>query len=313
MKKKFPRVLALLMVLLALIVVAAGCAAPPGLPPSPGPPPSPSNLDNSDTELTRLIKRYLTYPGSSYGEIEILVGELPSDLPVDVPIPEDAEVIGSITTPRSGKYKSIQIMLDVPQEPDEITKFYRDCLTEEGWREEVKRPSAGGFVSPMVRSRVNFCYEGKILLNVYAYPTEEGKPTDVRLHVNNDPQTVAYAERPVRPGAGDVLPALLPPEGAMAPKGAIQMLGGGGGSGTGRQYSQATLETSLSIEELHTHYRAQLLEAGWKLKEEGGKGTVAWSTWSFADESDNDWVGLLLVRAPKEDCRILWLSADLVP
>jgi len=302
MKKHFPRVLTLLVVPLALIVVAAGCAAPAG------PPPSPGKLDNSDTELTRLVKRYLTYPGGGYGEPEILVGELPSDLPVDVPIPKDAEVIGSITTPRSDKHKSIQIMLDVPREPDEVMEFYRGCLTKKGWREEMKRPSsAGGFVSPMVRSRVNFCYEGKLLLNVYAYSTEEGKPTDVRLHVNDDPQIVAYAEEPVRPGAGDVLPALL------APEGAIQMRGSVGGSGGERRYSQATLETNLSANKLHTHYRAQLLEAGWKLEEEGGDGTVAWSTWSFVDDSDNDWVGLLLVRAPKEDWRILWLSADRVP
>ena len=298
MKKRFPRILALSVVPLALILVVAGCAAPAG------PPPSPSNLDGSDTELTRLVKRYLTYPGSPYGEFEMLVGELPSDLPADVPIPEDAEVIGSIV--RSDKYTMIQIMLDAPQEPDEILEFYRDYLTEKGWQ-EMKQPSSSGFVSPMMRSRVNFCYEGKISLSMSAYTTEEGKPTDVRLYVSDDPQSCkAYTEEPVRPGAGDVLPAL------MAPEGAIQR-GGGGGGGSDRRYSQATLETSLSIDELHTHYRAQILEAGWDLREEGSKGTVAWSTWSFADESDNDWVGLLLVRAPKEDWRILWLSADLVP
>lgn len=303
MNRRFLKGLALLMVPLALMLVVAGCAAPPGLPPSPGPPPSPIS---PDTELNRLVKRYLTYPGTPYGELEILVGELPSGLPVDVPIPEDAEVIGSIV--RSDKYKSIQIMLDVPQQPDEIIEFYRDCLTEKGW-EEMAQPSPSGFVSPMMRSRVNFCYGGKISLNLYAYPTEEGKPTDVRLHVNDDPQSYkAYTEEPVRPGVlpGDILPALLAPEGAIHH-------GGGAGGSHDRWYSQAMLETSFSTEELQAHYKAQLLEAGWKLKEEGAGETIAWSTWSVADDSGNDWAGLLLVRATKEDWRILYLIADLTP
>ena len=298
MKKWFPRVL-LLMVSLTLILVVAGCAAPSGSPPPP------STSYNSDTELTRFVKRCLTYPISSYGEPEILVGELPSNLPVDVPVPRGAEVIGSIV--HSNKYTMVEIVLDVPQEPDEVLAFYRDRLTENGW-EEMKQPSPSGFVSPMIRSWASFCLEEKFSLNILV-STEEGKPSDVRLHVNDNPQFCnIYTDEPPTPSSrpGDVLPALL------APDKATQMSRGGGGGGDQR-YSQATLETSLSIAELHTHYRTQLMEAGWKSEEEGGNGTVAWSAWTFVDDSDNDWVGFLLVRAPKEDCRILWLSADLVP
>ena len=299
MKKRFPRIL-LLMVTLTLILVVAGCAAPSGSPPPPSAP------YNSDTELPRFVKRCLTYPGSPYGEPEILVGELPGNLPVDVPVPRGAEVIGSIV--HSDKYTMVEIMLDVPQEPDEVLAFYRDRLTEKGWQ-EMKQPSPSGFVSPMVLSYTNFCLEEKFSLNIRVYPTEEGKLTDVRLNVNDNPQFCnIYTDEPPTPSSrpGDVLPALL------APDNAIQMSGGGGGGGDQR-YSQAMLETSLSIAELHTHYRTQLIEAGWKLEEEGGNGTVAWSAWTFIDNSDNDWVGLLHARAPKEDCRILWLSADLVP
>ena len=91
------------------------------------------------------------------------------------------------------------------------------------------------------------------------------------------------------------------------------MRGGGGGSSSNRQYSTASMETSLTTNEIQVHYRTQLLEASWKLVEEGSGKTLAWSTWAFADDSDNDWSGLLLARATDGDYRILYLVADLIP
>ena len=302
MSKRLLKGLALLVIPLALMLVVAGCAAPPAPSPSPAPPPSPVS---PDTELNRLVKRYLASPGAPYGAPEILVCQLPSDLPIDIPIPEDAEVVGSIV--RSDKYTNIQIILDVPWEPEEVLEFYRDRLTE-GW-EEMKRPSQGGFVSSFMSFPATFCHNQEISLSISAYPVEEGKPADVRLRLNDDPQYCkAYTEEPVRPGVypGDILPALFAPED-------IVQRGGGGGGSSDRQYSTATLETSLGTGELHAHYKAQLLEAGWKLKEEGSGRTIAWSTWSLVDDLDNDWAGLLLVRATNEDWRILYLLADLVP
>ena len=304
MNKRFLKVPALLVISLALVLVAAGCAAPPGAPPSPA---SSGRGAPVSIESPGFITRVLTYPGAPYEEIEILQGVLPDDLPADVPIPEGTMIIGSIV--RSGKHTSVEIVLDVPQQPEKVLEFYRDSLTGDGW-EEKKRPSMGGFVSSQMSSSASFCHEQEISLHVSGYAVSEGEFADVRLHLNDDPQYCkAYTEGPVYPGAspGDILPAL------SAPEDSVWMSGGGGGGSGDRQYSTASMETNLTTEELQTHYQAQLLETGWKQLEEGAGKTLAWSTWEFADDSGNDWSGLLLVRATDGDYRILYLVADLIP
>ncbi len=311
MNERFPRRLASLVALIALVLVAAGCAAPPYPAPSESAQPPPSR-STGGTVSTSLVERYLTYPGVPYEEIEILQGKLPGDLPADIPVPENSSIVGSIV--RSGKYTAIEIVLDVPQQPEKVIGFYREHLTGDGW-EEMEQPSpGGGFVSSAMLHYVNFCLKQEVSLNVMAYPTEEGRPSDVRLVLSDDPQRCRiYGEKAgavypgVYPGgAGEVLAPLLAPEGTV-------QRSGGGGSSNDRQYSMALMETSLTTDELQTHYQVQLLEAGWKLVEEGAGKTLTWSTWAFADDSDNDWSGLLLIRAPEEDYRILYLVADLIP
>ena len=69
------------------------------------------------------------------------------------------------------------------------------------------------------------------------------------------------------------------------------------------------METELSVRELETHYRNQLLDAGWGLKGEGSNGSIAWSTWSFTDEFGDDWSGVLLVSEfGQENMRLLYLT-----
>ena len=67
------------------------------------------------------------------------------------------------------------------------------------------------------------------------------------------------------------------------------------------------------MSELETHYRSQLIEAGWELKEEGSNSSIAWSIWSFTDEFGDDWSGILLVsELGQENMRFLYLMVYMV-
>ncbi len=271
----------------------------------------PSN-NNSYAELLRFVERSMTYPDSPFQKpVVILPGALPSDLPEKIPIPSDSETIGSLVR-SDGKYNQVEIILDDPRDSKEVLEFYRNSLVKAGWNEsKVDYPESGGFApaSPMSES-VIFCrYEKKgPSLTVNAYTTDGGKPTDVRIQMDTNPLTPTCTQRFNEPnyGTSGVMPVL------KAPTGALQSGGGSGNSGDESE-SYATLKTELNVTDLETHYRNQLVEAGWKLKDKGSGSSIAWSTWSFTDESEGNRSGILFVNDwGQENSRFVMFTVKLV-
>ncbi len=246
---------------------------------------------SADTELT-LLRRLLTLetPSASFlGEPEILPGELPSDLSVDIPTVEGAKLVGSMVRPLTypGEYeyyRRVEVILDVSGQPEEVLTLYSEALTEAGWSQaESSSPDSpyGGFEPEWVM----FCHherEGPFLM-IRVSPIQEGGQTDVHLYLFEIPGC------PLWPEPEGVLPLLEAPEGAAHD--------GMSGHGTEvYQLASAMVQTELSLEELQEHYGMQLLEAGWNFEEQGDDSAVSWSTWSFMDDWNNGWAGLLIVR-----------------
>ncbi len=254
----------------------------------------PSN-NNSYAGLLRFVDRLMTYPGTPFDKpVVVLPSALPSDLPEKIPIPNDAETIGSLVR-SDGKYNQVEIILDDPQDPNKVMEFYRSSLVKAGWNESKQSyPESGGFSSTSsIPESATFCrYERKgPSLTVSAYTPDGEKPTDVRIQLDTNPQTPTCTQRFNEPNSGlsTVMPVL------KAPKGALQKESGGGNSGS-QWESYATLETELNVNDLEAHYRNQLVEAGWKLKDKGNGSSIAWSTWSFTDESGGNRSGILFVN-----------------
>ncbi|HUV83487.1 MAG: hypothetical protein E4G94_08525 [ANME-2 cluster archaeon] len=263
----------------------------------------------SSAELLIFIERMFTYPRIM--NLSLLPGELPSDLPVMVPIPEDAVVIGSSVY--SDKYQQIQIILDVPKDPSEILDFYKNNLEKAGWNEsEGFYPEERGFTSFYMPEMTIFCrFEGEgPSLTITSYASNGDGPTDVRLNLDTDPRNPICSILSERSQgisrAEDVIPILKPPKGAQ-PK------GGGGGGGDDQYNSEATLETELSVLELEDHYQNQLVEAGWELEENVSNSSITLSTWSFTDEIGDQWSGILFVNeVGKSDLYFVYFTVQLV-
>jgi len=277
------------------------------------------NLPNPNLNATELLEfalRLATYPNDSRTQnAQLLPGQLPDQLPVEIPLPEVSRVLGSLIR----NPESINILLDTHLSPEQVLTFYRQRMQDAGWQTtEIYRSNRGGFMSSGSRSQGGneTFYQGlrdpSLIVNalgsssawgdegnrnrsgpaltVNAY-TGRGNVTDVRLNLEmNSPFPPGppphMRGRPSRNTFG-LLPALEAPEGA-------NQTGGGGGGSLNSAHSEATLETHHDLSTLSAHYKTQLEQAGCVLTEEGQNGPLAWNTWTLK-EDDEQWHGFLII------------------
>ncbi len=227
---------------------------------------------------TRLLQA--TYPGSTeLNEVQLLVGKLPQDMPVDLPIPDGARIIGS----EIQEGKGIYIVLDVPLMPDQALDFYRRALPSQNWTETDIPGMDRGFVQG--DSRITFCKGMKNpSLTVTAHPLEDG--TDLHIGISSDPDYSPCSQTSfddwLRP-----IPKLAAPEGSRQFN---EMMTGGGN----RAAVSATLETEMNSSTLEDHYADQLSAANWTMAGGGKSGPSSWSAWSIEDENGLVWNGFLI-------------------
>jgi hypothetical protein len=79
-------------------------------------------------------------------------------------------------------------------------------------------------------------------------------------------------------------------------------------------YSSAAVETALDLPALATHYTSQLEKVGWIRRDGGQDGVLAWSTWTFRDETGDSWEGVLYItrRPDRPNQYILQVRAECV-
>lgn len=103
-----------------------------------------------EAALRELAARLLA-PPDSYDQAtmppRILVGRLPENLPVEIPVPDGLTVVGSIVRDmprRNGRMIDVVLDADVPAEL--FRETYRQLLLTSGWDEDQERPGRSGFV-----------------------------------------------------------------------------------------------------------------------------------------------------------------------
>lgn len=180
-----------------------------------------STLESDEQLLLTLTHRLLSspYPGGLAEDVQILVGELPASLAIELPLPEGAGVIGSLVRAD----QSVQVVLDVDQPADTVVAFYRAQLEPAGWHEFHWPMRPGGFGFGSEAATVTFCQSRRGPSLTVAVLEAEGAPTDVRLNLQIDPRhsPCAMLGRPYGPMTSPI-PNLRAPAGARTH--------GGGGS-----------------------------------------------------------------------------------
>ena len=259
-------------------------------------------------DLAERLLDYDYYVDTDSDKPRLFLGELPTDLPAEIPVPEGLVLLGGLRrrSPWQGE-PDAEVILEAGVEPEGVYDAFREHLAGSEWSERrwplVER---GGFVSTGSGGRsLTLCLSPRgPALFVSAYRRRKAGTTEVRLRLessrrdspcSDDHDRYRYDER-------SVLPALFPPEG-------VAQISGGGGGGSGSEENYALLRTGMSPAALVEHYSTQLEKAGWSRVGGGEEGPTAWSGWTFGDE-DEGWVGTFVAMSPPGPSEVCFVQVS---
>jgi len=261
----------------------------------------------SYSQLQELVQRLWFHGESSThakGESLIFVGELPKQLPVEIPIPDRTRVVGAVFNSNN----NVEMVLDVGMPPEEVRLFYVKKMLADGWNHPPSERQRGGFTGQATRQTETFCFSTKgPMLHVAVQPIDE-TTSDLRLylHLEERDQCDPESELSHIEQSRSVIPSLHAPSGSWR-------MGGGGSAITKDQHSSSgRLQTEMKLDEILDHYAEQLQRAGWKRLDSVQGRFMASANWSFRDEGGNQWGALFIARKPEphSDVCFVHVSAD---
>jgi hypothetical protein len=225
----------------------------------------------------------------------LFVGKIPENLPLELPVPEQTEVLGTLARNAS----TVDIVLESTLTAKEIQSFYRTRLTALGWQEpdEDLPYHPGGFVrhpgpppqmpDSFLRHTITFCHDASGAgLAITVFPQED-HTTRVRLELALERYRNRCAELArIRQQAQGMMPKLIPY--LFPPPGAQQHSRSSGG-GWREVDRAAVLTTTLGLQDVAEHYGEQLHRAGWTQTGQGVSGPLAWQTWHCISDEQQLW------------------------
>lgn len=225
----------------------------------------------------------------SGGQAQILVGQLPQPLPIDLPIPEQAQILGSVV----GTYDqpdSYQIFLTVPRSPQQVESYYRQQLQAAGWT--VPDSGTGrtrGFVSPLsIPDPIVFCQEANRMMLTLVTQSKGENLTAANLNLTRQDYSLCVRIATRFDPIEVPLPNLVSP-----PDARVSNIGGGGSNDS--WVSSATIETSIDRQTLLNHYKEQLEQAGWRSEGSGNSEAANWSYLTLENSQGPRWQALLSI------------------
>lgn len=244
----------------------------------------------------RLLRAYL---GRSQ---EPIVGALPQEPKLDMPLPAGAELVGSVSHRHP---PMVTAYIDSELEPSEIVAFYEREYDGRGWRPQLPnmpQMQMSGFMAagggqPPPHMRV-FCKgESEPYYRLEVLPDQPR----IRLSWHAMSQGVVHpcSTQPMHPGmhgpSPDVIPRLEGPAD-------VPIRGGGGGGSSDEWSTYGSAHTAMPAAELMDHFAGSISEQGHELIERGSGDRVAWAQWRMKKKG---WEGFLIVAEQRPDVRHL--------
>ena len=189
-----------------------------------------SEQNQGEATLRELATRLLSprYPGAEFMQVtDLLPGQLPLNTPIELPLPADARLIGSVV-----RGQDSTTLFDTDLTSEELLAFYRGRLTAIGWTEQEQFPplqQQSGFVHAMPQQMTHalfFATSSGPLLRLTAMPSPAAQ-IEAQLALETNPGR--HGHGPLRRQMNhdmEIVPPLVAPEGALQ-----RGMGGGGGGG----------------------------------------------------------------------------------
>jgi len=137
--------------------------------------------------------------------------------------------------------------------------------------------------------------EWRLGFPILANPSQEGCPFS---GFSSNEEEVSVAVRQLDATPQPAFPRLAPPLGARSI-----------GSGSGQYNASVLLVTNMTLVALVEHYRQQVLQPGWTIQQETMDEGLAVLSWTFRDEADQPWFGVLLFTPAEEGMWVrLWMG-----
>ena len=140
------------------------------------------------------------------------------------------------------------------------------------------------FPFPMVQEDGQWRLDLSFLLTGAGCPFAQGSSQE---------ETAITAPRRLDATPQPALPRLAPPPG-------LRPLVSNSGGSIGEYNASLLLETDMTLDALLEHYRQQVLQTEWKVQQETMVEDLAALTWTFPDEEDFHWFGVLLITSAEE-------------
>lgn len=229
---------------------------------------------------------------------EVFVGELPRSLPIDLPMPQGTQIVGSVAgIPELPNY--FRIFLTVPESQQQVESFYRQQLQAAGWKpSNLEMPQVGGFVTSSLTDVPTIYCQGTGGLTI-SLTTQQQVENQTAASLTVSGEDPSHYSALCSDATGQLpqieipLPNLYPPENAQ--------VSGDLGSGSEDAWtSSALIESSLNSQQLLTHYLQQLEQAGWQVQGGGDRDRLNWSYLTFTDEKGQRWQALLNITPTGE-------------
>lgn len=249
---------------------------------------------NNDDEMisTKVLERLLRlnrvdiYRGI---KSNIIIGKLPDNLPVEIPQPDNTQIVGSI---KRGEH-AYEIALDTTLTATQVKSFYENQLIDKQWKqqEDISPKRAFATSANQIEENLSFCKSEKGPLLQLNINQSENTFTEVSISLNTDESNSScrYLIGGL-PFSFAKTPILRPPVNTkVTPK---QV----GGFSSEMSNSMANLESQLNIEQLNQHYLSQMQEAGWTKIADTQNNQAAFSMWSLKDKDNIFWQGMMSIK-----------------
>ncbi len=266
-------------------------------------------LNPGHSELRTFLKHWVApkHPDMEPSIITIIVGELPTTLPIELTLSDRITVTGSIV--REGERSSTEILLTSNKLASEVVSSLQQQLTNQGFRQPQMIMPPEVFQSTQSSQKFFCSADDEISASIITAVIEKGLTlAQLSLSMNiADSLNSPCNELPhmgMRNQFLELLPQLTAPENAFVQN--------RGSSSSGDEINvEAQIKSELSASELAIHYHEQLVNNGWELVGEELATNITWSAWHFTDDQDKSWETIFYIvrKSNVSDDYIATLSA----
>jgi hypothetical protein len=244
-------------------------------------------------------------------QVQLWSAQLPPQLPIQVPLAKDAQVVASVFNGRS----TYTVLLESSRSEAEQRSFYRDRLRKAGWSQLKFSPSGQviGEEPALAQSSTSNGGKYRIIFHEGSAALLSNFDLTRMMHFCHRPDD-AELELRAMPRWGKITPLridITPKNGILcrrdssfdfpAPTFTVSLEApmGSQGSNIGGFWEEkkgewsATLKSPLTDAELLPHYESQLRQLGWSALTQSKDKSLLWSIWTFQDQKQQSWQGIL--------------------